>query len=94
MKLLNDDGSYNYNSFEGANGVWTIIGSKSQSNHKDPFLCIDTFKSDKGDYLDVKREKVFQQAFKGKIKPVLSSAIPKSKTYSKKEWDKLIGRAQ
>jgi len=94
MRLLNDDGSYNYSSFEGTNGTWTIIGSKSQSNHKDPFLCIDTFKSDKGEYLEVKREKVFQQASKGKIIPVLTSKIKPIKTYDKKEWDKLLGRAK
>lgn len=83
MNLFDDFGGYNYLSFKGPKGIWTIIGTSSQVNHKNPMLCIDSFKSDKGEYLDLKREEVKDWADQGKIIPIESSKI-KPKSYDRK----------
>lgn len=75
MKLFDNYGGYNYRSFTGDKGTWTIIGTKCQSNHKNPMLCIDTFKSDTGEYLEIKREQVSDYFDQGLIHPVESSLI-------------------
>lgn len=91
MKLLNNDGSYNYNTFKGERGTWRLIGVKCHVNHTNPLLCMDTFKSNTGEYMDVKREKVFEQMALGKIHPVEDSLI-KIPNLSQKEWSKKVGR--
>ncbi len=92
MKLLNNDGSYNYSKFAGDKGTWMITGSRSQTNHTNPFLCIDSFRNDKGETMEVKREIVFEQMSNGKIRPVEESLI-KAVNIPKKEWDKYITKS-
>lgn len=73
--LIDASGGYVYRSFTGSNGTWTIVGTRTQVNHSNPLLCMDTFKSDKGNQVEMKREEVMHLANQGKIKPVLDSLI-------------------
>lgn len=92
--LINQDGSYNYRSFKAENGIWTIIGTHKQNvNHKDPFLAIDHFKSEKGQYTKRQRAVVFNMAFEGEITAVKESEILPPKLYSKKDWEFMSGSA-
>ena len=88
MELFGIDGDYNYRSFIGASGTWTLIETEAKKSVKS---SLDSFKSDKGEYKTYKREQVMDQFKLGNITPVEKSKI-EFKSYSKAEWDRKTGR--
>lgn len=73
-KLISDSGAYNYRSFKGPKGEWTIVSSKCQTNYG-PWKCVDTFKGPKGALIDMKREDLRDLFDQKKIEVVESSKI-------------------
>lgn len=92
MDLFDEQGSYNYMSFTGASGTWRLCGSKS--NGTGAKSTLDTFLNETNEERTFERHQVIEQANLRNIKPVLESKIIPPKTYSKKDWDKKLGRAQ
>lgn len=97
--LINQDGSYNYWSFEQYNQygtiveeeIWTLIGSKMANvSHKNPMLMIDTFKSNLGNYKERQRALVFNAALDKKIFVVPESKIKPMPTFDKQKAKKQI----
>lgn len=85
MKLMQDDYSYNYTQFYGKTGtIFTITGSRGEKSNSNISNFIDTFKSEHGEYIELKRVDILEQVKLGKMKPVLQSKI-ELKQYSKKD---------
>lgn len=76
--FIDENGAFNYTSFVSNGITWNLVGTSTQVNHKNPLLCIDTFKSKKGTYIDKKREDTLKGYNDGKIVPVPSSEIKAS----------------
>lgn len=47
MQIIAPDGSYNLTQFEGKNGIWRLVGVNING--------IDTFKSNAGEFKEIKR---------------------------------------
>lgn len=85
MDLFDRYGSYNFMKFRGGSGIWEITGTATNySNIQVPYVdgiseeilkSIDTFKNEKGNYMERVRFKVMEEAKKGLITPVLESRI-------------------
>jgi len=87
-ELFDTEFGYNYRSFTGSSGTWTIIGTEAKKSVKG---SIDTFKSDKEEKRTYKREQVIAQYEAGKIMPVETSLITIPK-HDSKEFKKKLGR--
>ncbi len=97
MDLFDKNGSYQFMAFKGKSGDWYLQGtSTNYANVRLPYVngiseeilkCIDTFKNKKGEYLEIMRYKVMEEARKGLITPLEESRVI-VKQYSKKD-DKL-----
>jgi hypothetical protein len=62
--ILKQDGSYMTNKIFFDNKEWTLIGSKANGA---VLSTLDSFKSDKGEYITLKRERVLNGFKLGKI---------------------------
>lgn len=67
IKLIDQTGEYFTNGFKAGDVEWRLVGTSSQVNHKNPMLCIDTFKSDKGELIEVQRQRIFEKFIDKKI---------------------------
>lgn len=89
--FIEKTGEYNYTSFKAGEKTFKIIGTETPEDCKDRLDVIDTFKSS-DNVISTRTRREIKQAFKDKkITPVESSEI-KFITYSKAQWDKLVGR--
>lgn len=73
---MNQDYSYNYTKFYGKTGtIFTIIGSKGEQVNSNISNFIDTFKTEHGEYVELKRFDILEQVNLGKMLPVKESEI-------------------
>lgn len=84
--LLAKDYSYNYMSFTGSNGIYTLQATECEEDDKIQ-NCIDTFKDEKGNFIRVRREVIMSKQKKKEIAPVPESIV-KIVTMDSKEWNK------
>lgn len=90
MKLLNQDFSFNYTQFYGKTGtIFTLIGSRGEKINSTIQNTIDTFKTEFGEYIELKRSETMEQVNHGKMLPVLASQII-SKNIPAKEYNKYL----
>lgn len=101
MKELFDKfGAYNYRSFKGENGTWTIVGSESQGEYQfeDRFkpweetsiaLTIDQFRSEKGLYTFYTRGRILEFFEAKQITPVPGTEVSTKAEEVKKEIKKV-----
>lgn len=76
-KLLNTDFSYNFMSFKSVKEPimqYDLVGTKSEEGEKTRH-CIDTFKDEKGKYLNIIRETMMEKQKSKSILPVIETKI-------------------
>lgn len=71
-RLFDKYGSYNYTSFMGSSGIWSLHGVEANGDLKN---TLDTFHNGKGEFRTYERHQVMEQAGLGNIKPIESSEV-------------------